>query len=405
MSTHASPSPLGTVAGAAQGRSGRSARSDLSSRAPALATWLDNHAESLDTDATLSAEVVPQLAQAGLLRVGVPTALGGAGGTITDAIDSVADVAAHSFAAAFVLWGQRTFIEYLLQSPNRGLRERLLPVLLTGELAGATGLSNAMKYLSAIEPLQIRATDRADAGAGASPAWHVSGGLPWITNLRKQGFVAAAAADHEAGGPPSIFAIAHDAPGVTRSDDLDLIGLRGTNTAALQMTDTPLDNNDRITDDAPAWLVRVRPAFLGLQCGMSLGLARRSLAGTHEGGPGARAAVADEVGALTEQLDALATRLKAGVAQGEFVTAPAKLFELRIALAGVVHDAATLEVQTGGGRGYLRGLSGVARRQREAAFVPIVTPSLVQLKNQLAAQRATSQSSTNAAPTRTGTAS
>ncbi|MFJ2991662.1 acyl-CoA dehydrogenase family protein [Pandoraea sp. NPDC087047] len=356
----------------------------LAARAPALAAWLDAHAETLDTDATLSGDVVPQLANAGLLRIGVPVALGGAGGSIVDAIDSVAEVAEHSFAAAFVLWGQRTFIEYLLQSPNRGLRERLLPALLCGELAGATGLSNAMKYLSAIEPLQIRATDV----AGAPGTWRVNGGLPWITNLRKQGFVAAAAVDHEAGGPPSIFAIAHNAPGVTRSDDLDLIGLRGTHTAALQMADTPLSDDDRITDNAPAWLVRVRPAFLGLQCGMSLGLAQRSLAGTNDSGPGARAAVADEVAALSEQLDTLSARLKAGVAQGDFVETPAHLFELRIALAALVHDAATLEVQTGGGRGYLRGLSGVARRQREAAFVPIVTPSLVQLKNQLAAQRA-----------------
>ncbi|QHE92250.1 acyl-CoA dehydrogenase [Pandoraea fibrosis] len=361
----------------------------LAARAPALAAWLDANAETLDTDATLCGEVVPQLAAAGLLRIGVPAELGGAGGTIGDAIDSVADVAEHSFAAAFVLWGQRTFIEYLLQSPNRGLRERLLPTLLSGELAGATGLSNAMKYLSAIEPLQIRAADVPTAtGANGTRAWRITGGLPWITNLRKQGFVAAAAVDHEAGGPPSIFAIAHDAPGVTRSDDLDLIGLRGTNTAALQMTETPLTDDDRITDNAPAWLVRVRPAFLGLQCGMSLGLARRSLAGTHEGGPGARAAVADEVASLSTQLDTLRARLKAGVAQGEFIETPARLFELRIALADVVHNAATLEVQTGGGRGYLRGLSGVARRQREAAFVPIVTPSLVQLKNQLAAQRA-----------------
>ncbi|AJE99667.2 acyl-CoA dehydrogenase family protein [Pandoraea apista] len=361
----------------------------LAASAPALAAWLEANAETLDTDATLCGDVVPQLAAAGLLRIGVPAELGGDGGTIGEAIDSVADVAEHSFAAAFVLWGQRTFIEYLLQSPNRGLRERLLPALLSGELAGATGLSNAMKYLSAIEPLQIRAANVPDThGALGKPAWRVTGGLPWITNLRKQGFVAAAAADHDAGGPPSIFAIAHDAPGVTRSDDLDLIGLRGTNTAALQMADTPLTDDDRITDNAPAWLVRVRPAFLGLQCGMSVGLARRSLAGTNESGPGARAAVADEATALTEQLATLRTRLKAGVAQGEFVETPARLFELRIALAGVVHNAATLEVQTGGGRGYLRGLSGVARRQREAAFVPIVTPSLVQLKNQLAAQRA-----------------
>lgn len=367
MSTHASPR-------------------GLAARAPALAAWLDAHAETLDTDTSLCGDVVPQLAEAGLLRIGVPVAAGGTGGTIGDAIDSVADVAEHSFAAAFVLWGQRTFIEYLLQSPNQGLQERLLPALLSGSLAGATGLSNAMKYLSAIEPLQIRAAEV--PGEGHANAWRVTGALPWITNLRKQGFVAAAAADHESGGPPSIFAIAHDAPGVTRSDDLDLIGLRGTNTAALEMTETLLSDDDRITDDAPAWLVRVRPSFLGLQCGMSLGLARRSLAGTNEGGPGARAAVADEVAALTEQLNTLAARLKSGVAQGEFVQTPARLFELRIALADVVHDAATLEVQTGGGRGYLRGLSGVARRQREAAFVPIVTPSLVQLKNQLAAQRA-----------------
>lgn len=364
----------------------------LTARAPALASWLDAHAETLDTDATLSGEVVPQLARAGLLRVGVPVELGGTGGTIGDAIDSVADVAAHSFAAAFVLWGQRTFIEYLLQSPNQALRDRLLPALLCGELAGATGLSNAMKYLSAIEPLQIRATDvttvsSSGVGGGDTSSWRVNGGLPWITNLRKQGFVAAAAVDHEAGGPPSIFAIAHDAPGVHRSDDLDLIGLRGTNTAALQMTDTPLREDDRITDNAPAWLVRVRPAFLGLQCGMSLGLARRSLDATNEGGPAARSAVADDVAALTDELASLTTRLKSGVLRGEFVDTPASLFKLRISLAELVHDAATLEVQTGGGRGYLRGLSGVARRQREAAFVPIVTPSLVQLKNQLAAQR------------------
>ncbi len=49
---------------------------------------------------------------------------------------------------------------------------------------------------------------------------------------------------------------------------------------------------------------------------------------------------AEEAAALTEQLDTLAARLKSGVAQGEFVQAPAHLFELRIALAGVVHDAA-----------------------------------------------------------------
>ncbi|MGV8481972.1 acyl-CoA dehydrogenase, partial [Pseudomonas aeruginosa] len=48
-----------------------------------------------------------------------------AGGTLADAVERVAAVAARSLTAAFVFWGQRAFIEYLLQSPNQELRQRL----------------------------------------------------------------------------------------------------------------------------------------------------------------------------------------------------------------------------------------------------------------------------------------
>jgi alkylation response protein AidB-like acyl-CoA dehydrogenase len=130
----------------------------LTSRAPELAAWLDEHAEAIDAGQELAAQILPQLGHAQLFRVGVPVELGGTGGSTVDAIEAVADVAAHSLAAAFVFWGQRTFIEYLLASPNESLRSRWLPSLLSGELAGATGLSNAMKYLSSIEPLQMNAT-------------------------------------------------------------------------------------------------------------------------------------------------------------------------------------------------------------------------------------------------------
>lgn len=41
-----------------------------------------------------------------------------------------------------------------------------------------------------------------------------------------------------------------------------------------------------------------------------------------------------------------------------------------------------------GAKGYVRGQSGTARRIREASFVPIITPSVVQLQNQLAALHA-----------------
>ncbi len=354
-----------------------------------LAGWLDAHAESLDTDATHAADVVPRLGRSGLFRVGVPEAHGGAGGTTGDAIEAIAAVARRSLASAFVFWGQRTFIEYLLQSSNANLRARWLPALLAGEHAGATGLSNAMKYLSAIEPLQMHAKPLDAAGT----RFALDGALPWITNLRREGFVVAAAFDRHDGAPPAIFAVPHDAPGMTRSDDLDLIALRGSNTAALTLEGAELDAGWLIDADARAFLGRARPAFLGLQCGMSIGLARRALDAVDASSPAVRAALIDDAHALRHELDTLAVRLHEGVASGAFVAAPAAQFELRIALAAVVDAATRLDVQAAGGRGYLRahashpGPNDTARRSREAAFVPIVTPSLVQLKSQLAQQR------------------
>jgi len=79
------------------------------------------------------------------------------------------------------------------------------------------------------------------------------------------------------------------------------------------------------------------------------------------------------------------------VGSGEFVRAPRQLFALRIELAEIATEAVQLELQASGGKAYLgAGGGGFARRWREAAFVPIVTPSLVQLKSELASAQADS---------------
>lgn len=74
-----------------------------------------------------------------------------------------------------------------------------------------------------------------------------------------------------------------------------------------------------------------------------------------------------------------------------FRNKPAQLFQIRIGLAALASSALELELQARGGKAYLQGhTDGFARRWREAAFIPIVTPSLVQLKAQLARQRTVS---------------
>jgi alkylation response protein AidB-like acyl-CoA dehydrogenase len=348
----------------------------------ALVDWLDAHAAQLDTDPASASALLPRLAAAGVFGVGVPVRLGGAGGSIVDAIGLLADVAEHSLAAAFVFWGHRTFIEYLLHSPNEALAARLLPDLLTGRLGGATGLSNAMKYLAGIDSLQCQVRED-DGGQGG---YRLDGVLPWVTNLRKEGFVVALAAANTARGRPGIFAVPHDATGLVRSADLALIALQGTNTAAVKLEGIALGAEWELHPDADQFLPRVRPAFLGLQCGLSLGLARASLRAAGACADGHGPVLEPEIAALTAALDTHRSTLLDGVADGTFQQQPARLFKLRIALAELVGDAVQLELQARGGRAYLSThTAGFDRRLREAAFVPIVTPSLVQLKTQLAA--------------------
>lgn len=341
-----------------------------------LRHWLDTQADALDRGLLDPEDVLPQLAQAGVLGQGVDSHLGGAGGDIRDAVERVADIASHSLTAAFVLWGQRSFIEYLLNTDNAGLRERLLGDLLSGQLAGATGLSNAMKHLAGLEALGVNACT-------TEKGWTLSGRMPWVTNLRKRGFVVAAAAE-QAEGPPLVVAIPDNLPGVTRSADLQLLGLQSSNTAALHLENLHLQRDWLLASDARQYLSRVRPTFLGLQCGMAVGLARRSLEEVELHLGGARSVLEAEWRDLKTQLATCISELKDGLSRELFRSEPIRLFRLRIALAELSSQAVQLELQASGGKAYLlpQG-AGFARRWRESAFVPIVTPSLVQLRGEL----------------------
>ncbi|WP_447579016.1 acyl-CoA dehydrogenase family protein [Achromobacter kerstersii] len=349
-----------------------------------LAAWLTQHADALDDGSHDAATVLPKLAAAGVFRIGVPQALGGQPGTdIGDAIEAVSQVAEHSVASAFVAWGQRVFIEYLLRSPNTALAERWLTPLLTGEQAGATALSNAMKFLSGIESLQISARE-------SDGHWVLDGRMPWVTNLRPQGFLVAAAVTAP-DGTPAVVALPNDIAGLTRSPDLSLMALQSSNTAALEVQGVRIRPEWLIHADARQYLPGARPAFAGLQCGLSIGLARRALDAAAQTGQGqaSRGILGEPLAALRAQVEALSASLIAGVRSGRFVTEPWALFEIRIALADAAHQAVQLELQASGGAAYLKPAgASFARRWREAAFLPIVTPSLVQLKTELAKRQA-----------------
>lgn len=61
----------------------------------------------------------------------------------------------------------------------------------------------------------------------------------------------------------------------------------------------------------------------------------------------------------------------------------AELLAMRLAAAEIATGAAALEAKTAGGKGYTSS-SGTSRRYREAAFIPVQSPSESQLRWELA---------------------
>lgn len=343
----------------------------------AFRDWVAASAHGLDSGTTPATEVVPQLAAAGLPAVGVPTGHGGAGGDLVNAVQAIAAVARQSLTAAFMLWGQRSYVEYLLQTPNRPLLDRHLPDLLAGRLAGASGLSNAMKSLAGLEALQIRA--RTDG------EHHVlNGKLPWVTNLRPAGFHVAAAVEREDGGPAFVAFLTSADEGLTRSPDLDTMGMRSSDTAALGFVDVRIDQARILAANAEQWLTQLKPSFISLQCGLSIGLAHRALDEAEKRATGGRNVLEGAIYAVRDRLAQAEAKLATGLRQQRFEQDAASLFSLRIEFAGIVADAVALELQTTGGLAYLAGPGrDFARRWREAAFIPLVTPSLTQMQTAL----------------------
>ncbi|MGJ7914464.1 acyl-CoA dehydrogenase family protein [Massilia sp. LXY-6] len=343
-----------------------------------LIHWLKERAEALDTHPAEGDAVLARLAQAGLFAVGVPQAEGGTGAGPAAAVRVVAGLAEHSLSAAFVFWAQRAFIECLLASPNRGLVRKLMPELLQGRLAGAPGLSNAMKFLGGLDRLRV-------SGSTVSGTMRLDGSVAWATNLHRQGFVVAIAAGDERGDNPSVIAVPHDAPGLQREPDLDLLALRGTNTAALRLSGVAAGEAWQLHPQARVFLPAIRPAFIGLQCGLGLGLARASLRAARHAVGGGHSMLAGDMLALEAATDDYAGALFAGLDDGRLCERPRELLQLRLRMVELAAGAVQLELQALGGRALL-GAEGRAfsRRSREAAFLTVVTPTVVQLKNDLA---------------------
>ena len=340
-----------------------------------LFAWVESHAEEWDTTFCSSNEILGRLGKEKLTGIGVPSVYGGDGKTTVDAIIAISQLAYSSFTAAFVLWAHRAYIECLLQSPNETLKKQQLPLLVAGKMAGSAGLSNLMKHLCGLEKME-------NFAAFENGCYQLTGKMPWITNIDENGFYAACAAEID-GNQSIVFSLCSGDLGITVKK-LDLLALRSSGTKAIFMDKVSLAPERILHSNISEWLKTLRPAFIALQCGLFLGLSLRALDEAKRHYSARRSSLQNDIQQTDNALHELQEDLLQGVKNRHFVAFPKDLFKLRISLTDWLWKAVLLELETRGGGAYLVETSeGFPRRLREASFVPIITPSVSQLKKAL----------------------
>ncbi len=217
--------------------------------------WLDDHADQIDKESCAAGnQLIERIAAEGAFRVGVPEELGGRGGNDTDVIEVLKE-AHHSLTASFISWGQRTFIDNVLKSANSYFRDHYLEGLLSGEYAGATALSNAVKFLSDLEELNVSIVEE-------DGQLYLKGRLPWVTNARADRFLSIFVAGFEDGShQPLVLAVPSDAENFSRSADLEFVSLQGGNTAALTFNHVPLQEEWILAQDTRSFWQKIAQLF------------------------------------------------------------------------------------------------------------------------------------------------
>lgn len=301
-------------------------------------------------------------------------------------------VAGECLSSAFSLWAHRMVVEYLYAA---GGFDELLEDLLAGRRAGSIAMATAMQELAGVGSIPTIAVPEGDG-------YRVSGRIAWASNIapgtvivfpaRVAGAGAGGAADEaEDRGERVILTTVVGVDGLTVREVQDLLALGATRSAMLQFDGVLVPAGGVVATSLDVCRAR-RHAHLLLQSAFCLGLAARCLAeaGQQLAGPGG--VLAAHHARLSEQHRELADSLHAysdtDAATGTGDAAAAKtagareVTLLRYEAARLAGAAARHEATLVGGRGYVT-TSATNRRLREATFLPVQSPSEVQLLQEL----------------------
>ena len=290
-------------------------------------------------------------------------------------------MAAADLASAFSLWAHAMVLECLTASSTPellGYAARLR----RATAWGSTAMAPAIKHLAGLGELPV-----AYRREGAELV--LKGRIPWASNLFDENVVLVLSA-RSADDPIDdslVLAVDGRDPAVRLGRPLPLLALGATASSTVELQDVRLTTDAVISSDLPRYMRSMKPRLLLLQTAYCLGLAdAATAAGTQQLG---RAAAAHQIehAALVEQVaslgdaEALVDALGEAGEAGEAVVGR-QVVQVRLCAAQAAQAGVGLELRLAGGAGFLAE-SPTARRYREAAFLPVQTPTEGQLLTEL----------------------
>ncbi|SMG27603.1 Acyl-CoA dehydrogenase [Corynebacterium pollutisoli] len=280
------------------------------------------------------------------------------------------EIAAVDLSVAFGIWAHTMVITYLRTADTDYVRY-VLPALENGTRPGVTGMAPAFKEAAGAGTIDLTATPAEDG-------YVLNGTLAWASNLADDAVIVTAA--RTPSGERLLVAFDGCAPGVTLGTPFALLGLNATSSAGITLDNVPVPAGQVLSRDFEAFISTVRPTFLILQTSECLGVADAAIDAAATRLTGVNEVLTEDVEKLRAEITHLihTQDLIAAVLDDGATVDRVKLLELRLDAARAAVDATALEVRVAGGAGYAQS-SPASRRFREAAFIPVQSPSETQL--------------------------
>ena len=326
----------------------------------------------IDADAYYARDFLLQLGKSGFFR---SEGLTGEEVALRE-VKVVEETAKVCMTTAFNIWCHLASLTYIRLSDNEFLQKDLLPKLENGELLGATGLSNPMKYYAGLEALHLKA-ERVDGG------YVVNGTIPAVSNMDERhwfGVIAEVSADERV-----MLYVNGKTPRLKMKEKLGFLGLNGSATYVCSFDGVFIPEEWVVSENADDFVQTIRPTFVLYQIPLGLGVTSASIeciekVSSKQGGCNQFVQVqADDLERELKQLQKEAYEL---TGKKHDRNEWKHFIDLRLRVVNLTCNAVHVAMVHQGSGGYLQH-SGPSRRLRESYFFVSLTPTVRHLEKML----------------------